>query len=127
STPGPITAPGPISTPSPRRAVGSTTALGWIVALTAGSSSVVPPIVPPLGPSPVHHGRADHGLGRQLPVDQRTGGELAVEAPQAKHLDLVAHLVARNHRPAELHLVDRGQVDDLAPPLRQVVEEEDAA
>src|SRR5579864_9298286 len=106
STPGPITAKGPTRTPSPRMAPGSTWAKGWMWLVMARVSR-----------SQVHPGGGQHRLGRQVAVHQRLAGQPAVAAADAHDVDLEADLVSRHHRAPELGVGDAGQVEELAAPL----------
>ena len=46
-------------------------------------------------------------------VDVRGTAHAAGPAPELDHLQLGTELVTRDHRPAELHVIDRHEVDDL--------------
>src|SRR5450759_563946 len=97
STWGPTRQKGPISTLVPSFALGSTTAVAWMLAMLARLSLY-------------DHG-TDLGFGDERAVDMRL-------RPEAPHTSAVAHLlnmivdgVARHHRAAKAGLVDRHEID----------------
>src|SRR5437762_9205081 len=65
------------------------------------------------GSSVAHH-RGHVGFGDDLTVDFPYAAHLANGSPQLDDLELEPYLVSRFYRPAEFHVVQRHEVDNLA-------------
>src|SRR5690349_18970247 len=68
--------------------------------------------------SPTERALPDHGgegrLGRDLALDDPLAGELPDVGPALDLLDMQLQAVTRHDRPAEAHVVDRHEIDELA-------------
>src|ERR1700730_9165644 len=120
STPAPTTANGPTRTPWASTAPGQHSATGWTRLVIDRNTRRGVGDGPRSGAaaSTVYHGRREDRFGYHLAVDQRLAREAAMHGAVAQHLDLVADLVAGDHRAAELRLLDADEIDQLAGAVR---------